>query len=135
MPAPRLRTAPRAEVAADPAVLKAYLGAEKSIERARKTARAPGETVLSVTKLGAGYGAVKVLRDVGLSVEHGGFVAVLGANGAGKSTLMRALSGLSRPVERRNPPRSASVSNRCPPTRSRRAGWCWCRKAGRCFPS
>jgi len=86
------------EVAADPAVLKAYLGAEKSIERARKTGRPPGETVLSVTKLGAGYGAVKVLRDVDLSLEDGGFVAVLGANGAGKSTLMRALSGLSRPV-------------------------------------
>ena len=50
------------------------------------------------TKLGAGYGAVNVLRDVDLSVEQGGFVAVLGANGAGKSTLMRALSGLSRPV-------------------------------------
>jgi ABC-type branched-subunit amino acid transport system ATPase component/ABC-type branched-subunit amino acid transport system permease subunit len=86
------------EVAADPAVLKAYLGAEKSIDRARKTDRPPGETVLSVTKLGAGYGAVKVLRDVDLSLEDGGFVAVLGANGAGKSTLMRALSGLSRPV-------------------------------------
>ncbi len=86
------------EVAADPAVLKAYLGAEKSVERARKTERPPGETVLSVTKLGAGYGAVKVLRDVDLSLEDGGFVAVLGANGAGKSTLMRALSGLSRPV-------------------------------------
>jgi ABC-type branched-subunit amino acid transport system ATPase component/ABC-type branched-subunit amino acid transport system permease subunit len=86
------------EVAADPAVLKAYLGAEKSIDRARKTERPPGETVLSVTKLGAGYGAVKVLRDVDLSLEDGGFVAVLGANGAGKSTLMRALSGLSRPV-------------------------------------
>ena len=90
--------APR-EVAADPAVLKAYLGAEKSVDRARKTPLAPGETVLAVKKLGAGYGAVNVLRDVDLSVEEGGLVAVLGANGAGKSTLMRALSGLSRPVK------------------------------------
>jgi branched-chain amino acid transport system ATP-binding protein len=87
-----------AEVAANPAVLKAYLGAEKSLDRSRKTAPARGETVLSVVKLGAGYGAVNVLHDVDLSVEQGGFVAVLGANGAGKSTLMRALSGLSRPV-------------------------------------
>ena len=87
-----------AAVAADPAVLKAYLGAEKSVDRARKAARTPGEIVLSVEKLGAGYGAVNVLRGVDLSVEQGGFVAVLGANGAGKSTLMRALSGLSRPV-------------------------------------
>jgi len=90
--------APKA-VAADPAVLKAYLGAEKSVDRARKTTLAPGETVLSVTKLGAGYGAVNVLRDIDLSVEQGSFVAVLGANGAGKSTLMRALSGLCRPVK------------------------------------
>jgi branched-chain amino acid transport system ATP-binding protein len=87
-----------AEVAADPAVLKAYLGAEKSVDRSRRTALAPGATVLSVAKLGAGYGAVNVLHDVDLSVEQGGFVAVLGANGAGKSTLMRALSGLNRPV-------------------------------------
>jgi ABC-type branched-subunit amino acid transport system ATPase component len=87
-----------AAVAADPAVLKAYLGAEKSVDRARKAPHAPGETVLAVEKLGAGYGAVNVLRDVGLSVEQGGFIAVLGANGAGKTTLMRALSGLSRPV-------------------------------------
>lgn len=85
-------------VAADPAVLKAYLGAEESVDRARKVALPPGETVLSVTKLGAGYGAVSVLHDVDVSVERGGFVAVLGANGAGKSTLMRALSGLVRPV-------------------------------------
>jgi len=87
-----------AEVAANPAVLKAYLGAEKSLDRSRKSAPARGETVLSVVTLGAGYGAVDVLHDVDLSVEQGGFVAVLGANGAGKSTLMRALSGLSRPV-------------------------------------
>jgi ABC-type branched-subunit amino acid transport system ATPase component len=87
-----------AAVAADPAVLKAYLGAEKSVDRARTAAHVPGETVLAVEKLGAGYGAVNVLRGVDLSVEQGGFVAVLGANGAGKSTLMRALSGLSRPV-------------------------------------
>jgi ABC-type branched-subunit amino acid transport system ATPase component len=86
------------DVAADPAVLKAYLGAARSVERARTTVRAPGETVLSVTRLGAGYGAVRVLRDVDVSLEDGGFVAVLGANGAGKSTLMRALCGLSRPV-------------------------------------
>jgi branched-chain amino acid transport system ATP-binding protein len=87
-----------AEVAADPAVLQAYLGTGKSLDRSRKAALAPGEAVLSVAKLGAGYGGVNVLHDVDLSVEQGGFVAVLGANGAGKSTLMRALSGLSRPV-------------------------------------
>ncbi|MGZ5841794.1 MAG: branched-chain amino acid ABC transporter ATP-binding protein/permease, partial [Xanthobacteraceae bacterium] len=56
------------EVAADPAVLEAYLGAEKSLDRSRKAALVPGEIALSVAKLGAGYGAVNVLHDVDLSV-------------------------------------------------------------------
>ena len=49
-------------------------------------------------RLGSGYGAARVIRDVTVAVESGELVAVLGANGAGKSTLMRALSGLNRPV-------------------------------------
>ncbi|MDN3356346.1 ABC transporter ATP-binding protein [Actinomadura sp. DC4] len=49
---------------------------------------------LSVCGLTAGYGPVRVLREVSLDVERGAVVAVLGANGAGKTTLLRALSGL-----------------------------------------
>jgi branched-chain amino acid transport system ATP-binding protein len=43
---------------------------------------------------GSGYGSVTVLRDVGLTVEEGELVAVLGANGAGKTTLLRTISGV-----------------------------------------
>ncbi len=48
---------------------------------------------LEVTDVNGGYGLVKVLHGVNLSVEEGQVVAVLGANGAGKTTLLRAISG------------------------------------------
>jgi branched-chain amino acid transport system ATP-binding protein len=50
--------------------------------------------LLEVEDLSAGYGAVRVLREVSLGVAAGGVLGVLGANGAGKSTLMRAIAGL-----------------------------------------
>jgi branched-chain amino acid transport system ATP-binding protein len=53
--------------------------------------------MLEVSNLTAGYGGADVLRGIGLSVQAGEIVAVLGANGVGKTTLNRALSGLIRP--------------------------------------
>ncbi|WP_306329210.1 ABC transporter ATP-binding protein [Streptomyces venezuelae] len=47
---------------------------------------------LEVTDLTAGYGPVRALRQVSLTVPVGEIVTVLGANGAGKSTLLRAVS-------------------------------------------
>ena len=88
-----------AQVAADPAVLKAYLGEGAGDgSRAQGAARRQAEELLARTALRAGYGPVNVLRDVAVAVAQGEMVAVLGPNGAGKSTLMRALSGLGRPV-------------------------------------
>ena len=51
--------------------------------------------MLEVRDLDAGYGRVRVLRGVSLSVPAGKIVALLGANGAGKTTLMRAIVGLA----------------------------------------
>ncbi len=48
--------------------------------------------------LRAGYGGVEALHGIGLRVEPGEIVALLGANGAGKSTALRAISGLLRPA-------------------------------------
>ncbi len=51
--------------------------------------------MLEVRDLDAGYGRVRVLRGVSLTVPAGKIVALLGANGAGKTTLMRAVCGLA----------------------------------------
>jgi branched-chain amino acid transport system ATP-binding protein len=50
--------------------------------------------LLSVQGLRGGYGAVEVLRGVGLEVQQGEIVALLGSNGAGKTTLNNVVCGI-----------------------------------------
>ena len=52
---------------------------------------------LSIGALNAGYGSVRVLEDVTVSVSHAETVALLGTNGNGKSTLMKCIMGMLRP--------------------------------------
>ena len=52
---------------------------------------------LNIANVDAGYGAVRVLHDVSLSVRAGETVALLGTNGNGKSTLMKSIMGIVRP--------------------------------------
>ena len=49
--------------------------------------------LLELRGVEADYGEIRALHGVTLSVEEGGFVAILGANGAGKTTTLRAISG------------------------------------------
>jgi branched-chain amino acid transport system ATP-binding protein len=51
-------------------------------------------TLLEVTGLHAGYGAVRVLRGLDFTVDAGEVVVILGANGAGKTTTLRAVCGM-----------------------------------------
>ena len=51
-------------------------------------------SLLEVTGLHAGYGAVRVLHGLDFAVEQGEVVVILGANGAGKTTTLRAISGM-----------------------------------------
>jgi len=53
---------------------------------------------LTVTGIDAGYGAVRVLDGVSLSVEPGQTVVLLGTNGNGKSTLMKCVMGIVSPA-------------------------------------
>jgi branched-chain amino acid transport system ATP-binding protein len=53
---------------------------------------------LEITGLDAGYGAVRVLEDVSITVEPGETVVLLGTNGNGKSTLMKCVMGIQPPV-------------------------------------
>jgi branched-chain amino acid transport system ATP-binding protein len=50
--------------------------------------------VLSLTRVGAGYGTFQALFEVSLEVGEGEAVAVIGPNGAGKTTLLRVISKL-----------------------------------------
>ncbi|MBN9561434.1 MAG: ABC transporter ATP-binding protein [Alphaproteobacteria bacterium] len=52
---------------------------------------------LRIEAMNAGYGAVRVLHEVSLSVGSGETVALLGTNGNGKSTLMKCVMGIVRP--------------------------------------
>ena len=54
-------------------------------------------TILEVDGLHAGYGQIRVLHGVGLSIARGEIVGLIGANGAGKTTLLKTISGLIRP--------------------------------------
>ena len=87
----------------------------------------------------AGYGLVRVLEDISVSVSHAETVTLLGTNGNGKSTLMKCIMGMLRPqrgsitaeidgerarTDRAAPPRTSSIS--ASP---------WCPRGGACSRS
>jgi len=88
-----------AEVAANPEVIAAYLGAAKDgADRApppaiERRAHSQARPILKVTGLAAGYSGSTVLDGVDLVVHEGEAVALLGRNGVGKTTLLSALTG------------------------------------------
>ncbi len=87
------------EVAADPQVIAAYLGAAKDgDERAAAPAierreHAQAKAILTASNVAAGYSGSTVLDGVDLVVHEGEAVALLGRNGVGKTTLLSALTG------------------------------------------
>jgi ABC-type branched-subunit amino acid transport system ATPase component len=105
---------PTADVMADDAVRKAYLGEIVTVH-AEETApkpEAPATTspvggtteaevapLLELRGVNAGYGPFRALFDVSFSVQVGTAVALLGANGAGKTTIARVVSGLIPAIE------------------------------------
>ncbi len=57
----------------------------------------PGEVLLELQDVHAGYGEIEVLRGVSADVRAGEIVSIIGANGAGKSTLLRTVFGMVTP--------------------------------------
>ena len=53
--------------------------------------------MLEIKNLVAGYGKVRVLHEISISVPQGQLVTLIGSNGAGKTTTLRAISGMIRP--------------------------------------
>jgi iron complex transport system ATP-binding protein len=51
---------------------------------------------IEVVGLSAGYGRILAVEDVRLTVDPGGWLAVIGPNGSGKSTLLHCVLGLHR---------------------------------------
>jgi ABC-type branched-subunit amino acid transport system ATPase component len=87
-----------AEVARDPAVIAAYLGAAKDGDLAappaiQRRAHAAANTLLDLRGVAAGYAGSTVLSGVDFRVHEGEAVALLGRNGVGKTTLLRAIVG------------------------------------------
>ena len=52
--------------------------------------------MLKIRNLQAGYGKLKVLKQVSMHVDPGEIVTIIGANGAGKTTLLSTIAGLLR---------------------------------------
>jgi branched-chain amino acid transport system ATP-binding protein len=53
--------------------------------------------MLSVDHLDVFYGDAQALDDIGIEIEQGAIVTIVGANGAGKSSLIRTIAGMHRP--------------------------------------
>jgi branched-chain amino acid transport system ATP-binding protein len=52
---------------------------------------------ITLERIDAGYGSVRVLHDVSMRVDDGETVVLLGSNGNGKSTLIKCITGIVRP--------------------------------------
>jgi branched-chain amino acid transport system permease protein len=88
-------------VKADPSVIAAYLGPERTVSAVTAAPRHRGEEnalALSLRDVHAGYGDIEVLHGVDLEIGVGEVFALLGSNGAGKSTLINVLSGQVAPT-------------------------------------
>ena len=53
--------------------------------------------MLRVENLDVFYGDAQALDNIGVEIEQGAIVTIVGANGAGKSSLIRTIAGLHRP--------------------------------------
>jgi branched-chain amino acid transport system permease protein len=101
-----LASGPAAAISEDPHVIESYLGEttnepvspvsrnRRELQRgAAATAGQADGSLLELTDVESGYGDLRVLQGVSLSVRSGDVEVVLGRNGVGKTTLLSTISG------------------------------------------
>ncbi len=72
--------------------------ASDKVAKVRFPTPAPcGKTPLTADGLSKSYGSLEIFTDVGVAVDRGSRVVILGLNGAGKTTLLRIIAGLLPP--------------------------------------
>lgn len=76
-------------------------------------------TMLSVEDLHAAYGRIPILDGVGMTVEAGEFVGVLGHNGMGKTTLLKTLMGYLRATDGKVTFEGTDITRLAPERRAR----------------
>jgi branched-chain amino acid transport system ATP-binding protein len=54
------------------------------------------ETLLHLTNVDAGYGSLRILKNVSFTVGRGEIVTLIGSNGAGKTTVLNTICGVVR---------------------------------------
>lgn len=54
-------------------------------------------SILELRSVSFGYGSLRVIDDLSLTISEGEMLGVIGPNGAGKTTLFRLMSGLNAP--------------------------------------
>jgi branched-chain amino acid transport system ATP-binding protein len=101
--------------------------------------KAPGvgngtPAALELKDVTAGYGRVRVLRNVSIEVPASTVVAVLGPNGAGKTTLLRVATGLVKPTSGRIHLAGENVTSH-PAHALARRGFCLIPEGRGVFPS
>jgi branched-chain amino acid transport system ATP-binding protein len=122
------------EIAADPEVVRIYLGAGETRrpDRTSQAARARPAQLLVTQDLAVNYGKLRALREIDFEVGEAEIVAVLGANGAGKTSLARALAGLVAPAGGRITFAGEDLTHE-PPHRRARKGIAICHEGRRLF--
>ena len=71
----------------------AVLGKAPGIDELKNLS--PENTHLSISKLSAGYGKMKILHDFNLTISKAQSLCLIGPNGAGKSTILHSIYGFT----------------------------------------
>jgi branched-chain amino acid transport system ATP-binding protein len=122
------------EIAADPEVIRIYLGTgqQGAVGREHRSRPQSRTELLRTEGLCVNYGKLRALRGVDFEVGESEIVAVLGANGAGKTSMARALVGLVPSAEGRIMFAGQDLT-RAPAHMHARAGMAICHEGRRLF--